>query len=308
MIKRFSVKKILKYTILLLIVFLFYLFPDKQNVDINEEVFNEKSDISHDIYLMDKNGYISKTSIAINSTNKLELIEELIEILVIDGKYEDKIPNGFSPILPVDTRLIDKKIENDIAILNFNSDFLDAKQEYEEKILESVIYTVTSIDGINKVKINIDGKILDKLPKTGKYIDEILSRDFGINKQYDINHLEDISKVTIYYVNKNNNDETYYIPVTKYINSSDEKIKIIVDELASKISYESNLMSYLNYNAKLLDYSFDENELDLNFNEYLFDSSQNKKVLEEVIYSISYSIMDSYEVSKVNFYVNNKEI
>ncbi len=308
MIKRFSVKKILKYTILLLIVFLFYLFPDKQNVDINEEVFNEKSDISHDIYLMDKNGYISKTSIAINSTNKLELIEELIEILVIDGKYEDKIPNGFSPILPVDTRLIDKKIENDIAILNFNSDFLDTKQEYEEKILESVIYTVTSIDGINKVKINIDGKILDKLPKTGKYIDEILSRDFGINKQYDINHLEDISKVTIYYVNKNNNDETYYIPVTKYINSSDEKIKIIVDELASKISYESNLMSYLNYNAKLLDYSFDENELDLNFNEYLFDSSQNKKVLEEVIYSISYSIMDSYEVSKVNFYVNNKEI
>lgn len=308
MIKRFSVKKILKYTILLLIVFLFYLFPDKQNVDINEEVFNEKSDVSHDIYLMDKNGYISKTSIAINSTNKLELIEELIEILVIDGKYEDKIPNGFSPILPVDTRLIDKKIENDIAILNFNSDFLDTKQEYEEKILESVIYTVTSIDGINKVKINIDGKILDKLPKTGKYIDEILSRDFGINKQYDINHLEDISKVTIYYVNKNNNDETYYIPVTKYINSSDEKIKIIVDELASKISYESNLMSYLNYNAKLLDYSFDENELDLNFNEYLFDSSQNKKVLEEVIYSISYSIMDSYEVSKVNFYVNNKEI
>ena len=308
MIKRFSVKKILKYTILLLIVFLFYLFPDKQNVDINEEVFNEKSDVSHDIYLMDKNGYISKTSIAINSTNKLELLQELIEILVIDGKYEDKIPNGFSPILPVDTRLIDKKIENDIAILNFNSDFLDTKQEYEEKILESVIYTVTSIDGINKVKINIDGKILDKLPKTGKYIDEILSRDFGINKQYDINHLEDISKVTIYYVNKNNNDETYYIPVTKYINSSDEKIKIIVDELASKISYESNLMSYLNYNAKLLDYSFDENELDLNFNEYLFDSSQNKKVLEEVIYSISYSIMDSYEVSKVNFYVNNKEI
>lgn len=308
MIKRFSVKKILKYTILLLIVFLFYLFPDKQNVDINEEVFNEKSDVSHDIYLMDKNGYISKTSIAINSTNKLELLQELIEILVIDGKYEDKIPNGFSPILPVDTRLIDKKIENDIAILNFNSDFLDTKQEYEEKILESVIYTVTSIDGINKVKINIDGKILDKLPKTGKYIDEILSRDFGINKQYDINYLEDISKVTIYYVNKNNNDETYYIPVTKYINSSDEKIKIIVDELASKISYESNLMSYLNYNAKLLDYSFDENELDLNFNEYLFDSSQNKKVLEEVIYSISYSIMDSYEVSKVNFYVNNKEI
>ena len=67
-------------------------------------------------------------------------------------------------------------------------------------------------------------------------------------------------------------------------------------------------MSYLNYNTKLLDYSFNEDVLDLNFNEYLFDSSENKKVLEEVIYSISYSIMDNYEVSKINFFVNNQEI
>ena len=67
-------------------------------------------------------------------------------------------------------------------------------------------------------------------------------------------------------------------------------------------------MSYLNYNAKILDYSFDEDEVDLNFNEYLFDNKEQSKVLEEVIYSISYSVMDSYGVSKINFFVNNKQI
>lgn len=308
MIKEFSVKKILKYTVLLLIVFLFYLFPEKEKISLNEPVFEETSKISHDIYLIDKNNYISKTSVAVNSTNKEDLVEELIEVLIIDGKYESRVPNGFSAILPVDTRILDKNIENNIVTLNFNNDFLDIKKEYEEKMIESIIYTITSIEGIDSVKINVDGKRLEKLPKTDKILDEVLTRDFGINKKYDVNTIDNISKVTIYYTSKNNNEDVYYIPVTKYINSNEEKIKIIVDELTSKISYESNLMSYLNYNAKLLDYSFDDNELDLNFNEYLFDSTQNQKVLEEVIYSISYSVMDSYEVSKINFYVNNKEI
>lgn len=308
MIKEFSVKKILKYTVLLLIVFLFYLFPEKEKISLNEPVFEEVNSISHDIYLIDKNNYISKTSVAINSTSKEELIEELIEVLIIDGKYQSRLPNGFSSILPVDTKLLEKKIENNIVILNFNNDLLDIKKEYEEKMIESIIYTITSIDGINSIKINVDGKRLEKLPKTGKRLDEVLTRNFGINKKYDVNTIDNISKVTIYYTNKNNNDEVYYIPVTKYMNSNEEKIKIIVDELTSKISYESNLMSYLNYNAKLLDYSFNDNEVDLNFNEYLFDSLQDKKVLEEVIYSLSYSIMDNYEVSKINFFVNNKEI
>ena len=67
-------------------------------------------------------------------------------------------------------------------------------------------------------------------------------------------------------------------------------------------------MSYLNYNTKLLDYNLNENEIDLNFNEYLFDSTENKKVLEEVIYSISYSVMDNYNVDKVNFFVNSEKV
>lgn len=308
MIKDFSIKKILKYSALLLIVFLFYLFPEKQVVQKNESTFNEQSIKYHDIFLMDKNGYISKTNISINSIKTIDLAEELIEAMTIDGKYSSKVPNGFTAIIPLDTKLNSKKIEGDTITLDFNSNLLDVKSEYEEKIIESIVYTMTSINNIKKVKILIDNNPLTKLPKTGKYIDEPLDRNFGINKEYNISNFDDITKVTIYYVNKNNIDQTYYVPVTKYVNTNQEKIKIIIDELSSKISYESNLMSYLNYNAKLLDYSFDEDTVDLNFNEYLFDNTEQTKVLEEVIYSISYSVMDSYGVSKINFFVNNKQI
>ena len=139
-------------------------------------------------------------------------------------------------------------------------------------------------------------------------LDTELTRDYGINKTYDIDSIKGINKVTIYYTNKTNNNDVYYVPVTKYVNNDEEKIKIIIDELASKFSFESNLMSYLNYNTKLIDYNLTENEIDLNFNEYLFDSNENKKVLEEVIYSISYSVMDNYNVDKVNFFVNSEKV
>ena len=36
--------------------------------------------------------------------------------------------------------------------------------------------------------------------------------------------------------------------------------------------------------------------------------NENKKVLEEVIYSISYSVMDNYNVDKVNFFVNSEKV
>ncbi len=308
MIKRFSMKKISKYTILLLVVFLFYLFPTKEKYDLDKEVSKEVNINYHDIYLIDKNNYVAKTNIQVSSLKKDLLIDELIEAMKIDGKYQDKIPNGFCALLPSDTKLLGKEINNDVVTLNFNSNVLDVKSENEEKVIESLIYSITSIDGIDKIIIKIDGENLKKLPKTGIILDTELTRDYGINKTYDIDSIKSINKVTIYYTNKNNNSDVYYVPVTKYVNNDEEKIKIIIDELASKFSFESNLMSYLNYNTKLLDYNLNENEIDLNFNEYLFDSTENKKVLEEVIYSISYSVMDNYNVDKVNFFVNNEKV
>lgn len=83
----------------------------------------------------------------------------------IDGKYQDKIPNGFCALLPSDTKLLGKEINNDVVTLNFNSNVLDVKSENEEKVIESLIYSITSIDGIDKIIIKIDGENLKKLLK-----------------------------------------------------------------------------------------------------------------------------------------------
>ena len=308
MINRFSKNKIYKVLVIFLIVFLLYLFPKKEEYSLNVKTVMDENKY-HDIFLIDKNNMVAKTKIVTTSNSKEGLIKELVESLIIDGKYVDRVPNGFTQMLPSDTKIlnINVNVNNNIIDLNFNNKLFDVKSSDERKVLESIIYTLTSIKDVQGVRILIDGKTLNKLPKTGELLDEVLNRKIGINKDYNIDDIKNITNVTIYYTSKFN-DQIYYVPVTKYMNSNDNKIKIIIDQLTSRMSYNSNLISYLNSNLELLDYSFNEDQLDLNFNQYLFDNEDNKKVLEEVIYSISYSVEDTLNVSNIKFFVNNKEI
>ena len=69
---------------------------------------------------------------------------------------------------------------------------------------------------------------------------------------------------------------------------------------------DNNLISYLNDNVKLLNYREEANVLFLNFNNYLLD--QNKKIYNEILNTIAYSIFDNYDVNVVCFEINSKRV
>ena len=86
------------------------------------------------------------------------------------------------------------------------------------------------------------------------------------------------------------------------------KIKIIIDELASSLIYESNLISYLDTNVKLLDYEITDKVIKLNFNDVILSDITNNLILEEVMYTIGLSLCDELDLEEVIFNVNNREI
>ena len=93
------------------------------------------------------------------------------------------------------------------------------------------------------------------------------------------------------------------------INKSDlDKINVIVDELSTSPIYEKNLMSFVNSNVSLINYSLDNDILKLNFNDSILSDTTSNHILEEVIYTISLSIFDNYQVKEVVFLVNDEEI
>jgi len=309
MLKKMFIKKIILIAATSFALLLMYLVPKENNytLDTKQELTYVDNSEKSIIYLLNKNNYVCRTKVAISNNEVTVKAKELLEILIKNGKLENKIPNGFKAIIPSDTKINSISYENGLIKVDFSSSLIDVEKKYEEKVIEAIVYTLTSIEEVENVIIYIDGEILTKLPKTGINLPSTLNREFGINKEYDLKSYKDVSKVTVYYIGENN-DETYYIPVTKYMNDDREKIKIIVDELASSYLYNSNLMSFLNSNTKLLATEKEIDSLFLVFNEYIFNDMNTKNILEEVIYTISLSVADNYDVKEVIFSANNEEI
>ena len=309
MLKRVSIRKILISLSAIFALFLIYLIPNnKDTLSINYELnYVDQNVEKSPIYLLDSYNMLARSQVVVSNKDIEKRAIELINILIVGGNNEDKIPSGFRAIIPSDTKILSLKYENGLIKVDFSEDLLDVDEDLEEKVIESIIYTLTSIDEVKKVIIYVDGDIITKLPKTKKNLPATLDRSYGINKQYDISSMSDISMTTIYYINKYN-DDYYYVPVSTFSNDNREKVTIIVDSLSSLPIYNNNLMSFLNYNTKLLSATQNLDSLSLDFNSYIFSDYDEKEVLEEVIYTISLSIKDNYDISELIFTVDNQEI
>ena len=67
-------------------------------------------------------------------------------------------------------------------------------------------------------------------------------------------------------------------------------------------------MSYLNAETTLNKYEFINKEINLEFNNAILNSIDNKSDLEEVTYAINLSIKSNYDVDYVSYIVENKKI
>ena len=307
-IRSLYIKKIVISSVVLFSVLLLYLFPaheDKLNADSELEYVSDMSNYNS-IFLLDKNSYVSLTNVVLTNDDIEAKARELIGILTIGGDTS-KLPSGFKAIIPPDTVVRSLKYEDGLIKVDFSKDFLDVDASLEEKLVEAVIYTLTSIDDVNKVIIYVEGEILNKLPKTKINLPSTLDRSYGINKEYDFNSADKLNQVTVYYINKRN-DENYYVPVTKYLNDDREKITVVIDELTNGFNSNENLMSFVNSGTEVVSTDLNGDNLSLNFNSYLFDDVNTKEVLEEVIYTICLSVYDNYNVKSVAINVDGKEV
>ncbi len=294
MIKKYITNKIVVYTLILILLALFYFFPSKQenfNIEINNDEKNYESNI---VYLLDDDNYVSQVISYFDSNSIIDDIKTKINILI----HGDSSLEKFYSLIPKTTILKNVKVDKDNVYLDFNSDILDVNEYVEESMIEAIVYTLTETNGINNVYINVDGKALKELPNSKKELPYPLTRDYGINKKYDLTNFYDIDKTTIFFA-KSDGENTYYVPVTKISNTSSEKIDIIIEELKSIVNSQNNLNSYISDNVKLVSSEINDNKMNLIFNNYIFSDASKKTILEEVKYLLSESVFENYNVNEV---------
>lgn len=301
MIRKASFKRIMvASTLFVLVMFTIYIFP-RNEVNIKTKTIYKKAQ-TRAIYLIDKNNYVARSTINIDSNDKEKIAEELIMAL-INGTVKNKyLPDGFLSYISSDTVLNSIKIDDDVITVDFNDNLFDNNIVHEEKILESIVYTLTEIDGINKVSLLINGNKITKLPLSGKNIPPFLTREIGINHKSNIDSFKDTQNVTVY-LKSTYNDYNYFVPVTFTTNSDKEKIEIIIKELTGSDFIDTNLSSYIAAGTILKNYQIIEDEISLDFNNTIFNGFSD--IDEEVIYGIALSISDTYNIKNVNFIVDD---
>lgn len=299
MIKKYTINKLCVTSVSLFLILMFYLVPStpESEVKIDKSIGDKKEVV---VYLMDKDYYLGRMIEYASYDNIVDLVNKKLDIL-INGSDE---LNSFSPIIPKNTKVNSIKVDKNNIYIDFSKDILNVSKYNEELMIESIIYTITDINGIDNIYLSINKEPLKILPKSNKEIPYPLNKGYGINKKYDLDSLNNITKTTVYF-NKSYDDIEYLVPITKVMNTTSEKIDIIIEELKSIVNAQYNLNSYIPNNLEVVSHEVNDDKMNLIFNEFILDK-EKLVVLEEVKYAIAQSIFDNYNVKEVVFSTKDK--
>ena len=109
-------------------------------------------------------------------------------------------------VIIVSTNKINIEADN-LILIDFSKELLDTTKENEQKVIEAIVYTLTSIDDIKFVIIYVEGNILTRLPKSNIVLPATLDRNFGINKEYDLTNdknIKDYNTLSRYNIHEGN--------------------------------------------------------------------------------------------------------
>lgn len=291
MLLKKALRKIVITTFVIFVILTIYMIPSLNKKDDKTYNYIDTKDIS--VYLLNNYDQLTRVDFKVTNSKIENVVDSIIKKLTISN--DATIPRMFIQIIPSNVKLNSVKVEENIAYLYFSKEFLDIANKDIETIVESICYSIFELNEIKGVSIFVEDTNISEL--FDKDIPSLITKKYGINKRVELNSFNDVSKVTIFYIDKED-DLDYYVPITKYVNDDREKIKIIIDELSSNYVYESNLISLLNRNTKLLDYEIKRDSIILDFNNSIF--LEQKDVLEEVIYSI----FANYDINEIDFKVD----
>jgi germination protein M len=257
-----------------------------------------ETNVMTELYLIDKDGFVVPQTVALPKTEGVAT--QALQYLVENGPVSEMLPNGFRAVLPADTQ-VSVNVKDGVATVDFSKEFKNYQKEDEKKILESVTWTLTQYDSIQKVKFQMNGHEMTEMPVNGTPISNEVSRNNGIN--LDTSEVVDITNtkpVTVYYLGGDESNY-YYVPVTKRVsNNTKDSVVAVVNELVKGPNYSSGLVSEFLPEVKLLeDPKVADGKVTLNFNEAIYGSFEEKMVSQHLLTSLVLSLTEQKGIESV---------
>ncbi|SHG86540.1 GerMN domain-containing protein [Ornithinibacillus halophilus] len=269
---------------------------------------DEPSTVERELYLLDSNGLVVPQTLEIPMPESKEVATQALEYLVKDGPITELLPNGFGAVLPAETEILGLDLQEDgTMIVDVSEDFASYQPEDELKILESMTWTLTQFDGVERVELWMNGHEVKAMPVNGTPVANGYSRANGINVVHsDTVDLINSKAVTMYFPTEHD-DNQYFVPVTQHVeNNNGDELQAVVERLIEGPGYATNVMHIFNQGTLLVDKpNLEDGVLELVFNENVLIDMENQVISDEVMESLVRTLTEQESIEAVNVRVEN---
>ena len=183
------------------------------------------------VYVKDAKGFVAPLSLGLPKT--VSVAKTTLEYMVDGGPVASLLPSGFQALLPKGTKVVSLNITSDKrAIVDFSKEFLNYDGPNERKIVGGYHLEPDKLPNRRESAAACGWKDLKEMPKGKTPLDTPLARSMGIN----IEKAEDAefgqsTPVTLYFLNQNDQNYKYYVPVTSLVKRTDDVAKAVVEQL-----------------------------------------------------------------------------
>jgi germination protein M len=218
-------------------------------------------------------------------------LEELLKGPETDG-LKSTIPDG--------TKLLELDIKDKIATVNLSGDFTGFPGTMAESMaIISIVNTLTDLDGIEQVRILVEGN--DLIAPSGK--------PYGLLKSYNIQEINrDLNKqvITLYFPDE---QAMYVVPEQREVSKDKPIAEIIVEELMKGPKTPELEPTTIPDGARLLSVEIKDKTAYVNFSSELVEKHVGGSTGEMMtILPIVNSLTELPEVEKVQFLVEGKKV
>jgi germination protein M len=255
------------------------------------------------VFLKDAKGFVTPVSLGLPKT--LSVAKTTLEYMVEDGPVSGLLPSGFTALLPKGTQVKGVNVDKKLAVVDFSKEFTNYKLQDERKILEGITWALTSFPTVEKVRIRVEGKDLKEMPLGKMPLDEPVGRSMGINiEKSEKAEFGQATPVTLYFLNQNDQNYKYYVPVTRLVQRTDDVAKAVVEQLIQGPDAKKGLAAVLNSGVELRSVNKSENLLTVDLSDKLL--GQDQKAPAEALQALILSLTENTGIGKVQIMIDGK--
>jgi len=205
------------------------------------------------VYLRDRQGYLAPMTLRLEgdaeTTESVQAAAEAaLAWLTQNEQRQSELPEGFSAVLPSAAQVDSVKLDSEAGTvaIDFASPLPELPASQERQMLESIVWSMTELPGMDMVKLTVGGKPIRSLPASGLPTPEVLTRGIGINVELTQGVQPNRAMgVTLYFSANTPDGDGYFVPVTRMIERTDDRMRAAMNELIKGPAESSELQPVL---------------------------------------------------------------